>query len=575
MATHVYEPEAEALALDGASELRIESVPGRSCVLRGVRTTIPVLIRIQGPDANAEQQRQPLHVACVLDCSGSMQGDKLNFAKQASLKLVKHLGPGDVLHFVAYDTSVRTVFENGDLSEAGKERLQACVRALQVRGQTNLLGGLERAAELLSASGAGHLQPEPELEGAEETSGAECVRRIFIFSDGHVNVGVTDPVEIKRAVATWAAAGITTSSFGIGNDFDEALMQGIADHGRGQYLFLPTAHSIPRLVSKAVHGLLELYASEAALEMRGCAHTTVTRVYGADDPDMTSSTEYHGVAPGALALGDIQAGRELKALVEIDICLPGDFGVGATLQALEWTLSFQRKGCPVQLCGRVELSATSDRNAAACPEAPAVLAAIAVQKASQLDDEVAYLLSRGRRGEAKNTKAKQINLLQKVLQDLQGADGLEGSDASLLQHILERSKRAQEQLEDDDEDEETVRRQCTQDARRHRRGCGASGSGVDSDEDHDIAIMEDVASGSGNNEDSDDLSSGWECDESNTDTGDELACQSQHSLSEGPCGPPLSLRPVLFFNQHRSSNIAATVGAPLKSCLKPQSRVSH
>merc|ERR1712151_735008 len=145
------------------------------------------------------------------------------------------------------------------------------------------------------------------------------MRRVFIFSVGVVNIGVTDPGQIKAAVERWARAGITTSSFGIGNGFDEALMQGIADKGKGQYFFLPTAHAIPRLVSKAVHGLLDLYASEAVLEIRGCTYTTVSRVYGSHDDylDVSANEDLASdassavpAAVGVLELGDVRSGSE-------------------------------------------------------------------------------------------------------------------------------------------------------------------------------------------------------------------------------------------------------------------------
>ena len=44
------------------------------------------------------------------------------------LKLIKHLGDGDVLHFITYDTQPTVVFRDGDLSETGKEALRASVQ---------------------------------------------------------------------------------------------------------------------------------------------------------------------------------------------------------------------------------------------------------------------------------------------------------------------------------------------------------------------------------------------------------------------------------------------------------------
>lgn len=113
-------------------------------------------------------------------------------------------------------------------------------------GATNLFGGLEAAAALLSDPGQ--------------------LRRIVLFSDGRVNSGLTDQGQICARVAAWAEQGITTTTFGIGADFDEPLMRGIAEAGKGRYTFLATAPDIPRLVSKSIHDLLKLYGLQAKVD---------------------------------------------------------------------------------------------------------------------------------------------------------------------------------------------------------------------------------------------------------------------------------------------------------------------
>ena len=164
-------------------------------------------------------------------------------------------------------------------------------------GSTNLFGGLESAAELL--------QRESQTDGGTQADAA--VKRIFLFSDGCVNTGLTDKPEICRRVAALSDAGITTTTFGIGADFDEPLMRGIAEAGKGRYTFLATAPDIPRLVSKSIHDLLKLYGCDAVLDVRGGAHTVVDKVYGseADDEDVNAAA-----STGLLHLGDLHAENE-------------------------------------------------------------------------------------------------------------------------------------------------------------------------------------------------------------------------------------------------------------------------
>jgi len=301
-----------------------------------------------------------------MDCSGSIRGQKLDYAKKAVLKLVKHLDARDTLHFVTYDTAARIVFQDGDLSDTGKEALRHQIESVYANGQTNLCGGLDIAANLLEGtvdsistsarSGWSLTRPSSKKTPAKDDG---IMRRIFLFSDGRVNVGTTDPQAIQRKVSTWANAGITTGTFGIGADFDEQLMRGIATSGQGRYQFLATARDIPKLVSKSVHDLIDIFASEALLDLRGCEHTTVTRVYGGHDEDGDGDRTHN--APGLLHLGDIHSDNLRVVLAELDVAPPGNAEQGLLFDAAEWVLTCQRNGAPVRFSGQVQLRSTRDR----------------------------------------------------------------------------------------------------------------------------------------------------------------------------------------------------------------------
>jgi len=139
------------------------------------------VMRVRTPADDGEETRPPVSVACVLDRSGSMGGKKLDYAKRACKKLVKHLQVGDTLHFITYDDRVNTIFENGDLSDAGKEATKRYIDDVCPGSTTNLHGGLQRAATLLGS--------RADLDGKAPApvDDSKQVRRIFLFSDGLVN----------------------------------------------------------------------------------------------------------------------------------------------------------------------------------------------------------------------------------------------------------------------------------------------------------------------------------------------------------------------------------------------------
>ena len=75
------------------------------------------------------------------------------------------------------------------------------------------------------------------LMGAEEVARhktSNSLNRVLLLSDGNANVGLVDPQEIKSQCAQLADAGVTTSTYGLGHDFNEQLMIEMSSSGLGQ-----------------------------------------------------------------------------------------------------------------------------------------------------------------------------------------------------------------------------------------------------------------------------------------------------------------------------------------------------
>ena len=88
----------------------------------------------------------------------------------------------------------------------------------------------------------------------------EAVNRVLLLTDGLANEGMTDPAELERHAGELRARGVSTSTFGVGEDFDERLLGAMADAGGGAFRFIGTPEEIRALIGSEVGEILEVTA---------------------------------------------------------------------------------------------------------------------------------------------------------------------------------------------------------------------------------------------------------------------------------------------------------------------------
>jgi Ca-activated chloride channel family protein len=200
--------------------------PRRTGLCTGQDNTIDVLVRIQAPEAPAGHgaQRPPQALALVIDRSGSMAGRPLEEAKRCAEYVLGKLRPTDAVALVKFDNRVQRLWPAVALGDGAPQR--AAIAGIHAGGNTNLHGGWKEGADaLVDVAGQG-------------------LKRVILLSDGQANEGVTDPAEIAAQSAAWVSKGITTSTYGLGNSFNEELMVAMARAGAGNHYYGDTADDL-------------------------------------------------------------------------------------------------------------------------------------------------------------------------------------------------------------------------------------------------------------------------------------------------------------------------------------------
>ncbi|GCE30071.1 hypothetical protein KDA_55550 [Dictyobacter alpinus] len=204
--------------------------------------------------AAAEYKRLPLELALVLDRSGSMHGTKLQTAKQAVFSVLDHLTARDTLSLVAFDDQIETIQSPARVTPQLKSQLREKLTPLQARASTALHQGWLTGCQSLADT--------------ESEVATQALKRCFLLTDGLANVGIVDPEQIASQSASMREqSAISTSTFGIGTDYDELLLGPMAVAGGGQFHHLRSPEEIIHTFVGELGDLLSVAAMQVRLEV--------------------------------------------------------------------------------------------------------------------------------------------------------------------------------------------------------------------------------------------------------------------------------------------------------------------
>ena len=184
---------------------------------------VDVLVRLRAPErpASMAAQHLPKRLALVVDRSGSMSGQPLAEALRCVEHIASHLTPQDALSLVVYDDKVQVLLPLQPMGSM--DAVRQALAGVDSGGSTDLHAGWLAGAQ--------------QLEGGHE----KAVSRVILLSDGQANHGVTALDVIDAACRQWLARGVSTTTVGLGRNFNEDLMIGMARAGGGQNYYGQTA----------------------------------------------------------------------------------------------------------------------------------------------------------------------------------------------------------------------------------------------------------------------------------------------------------------------------------------------
>ena len=268
---------------------------------------------IQGYEV-PEYARKPANLTFVIDISGSMDiENRLGLVKQSLQMLVERLRPDDSVSIVVYGSDARVVLypTNG----ADKGAILNAIYSLRPEGATNAEAGIRLGYQM-----------------AWQAFDEHAINRIILCSDGVANVGETGPEAILETIRDYVDVGIslTTIGFGMGN-FNDVLMEQLADNGDGSYAYVDTLNEAEKLFVDDLTSTLQTIARDAKVQVDFNAEVVAYyRLIGYENRDVADQ-DFRNDEVDA---GEIGAGHSVTALYAV-ILHPSAEGRIATVQ-LRW-----------------------------------------------------------------------------------------------------------------------------------------------------------------------------------------------------------------------------------------------
>ena len=270
--------------------IELEFVPHRAALLAGQDNALDVLVRVKSPAApESGRERPPLNLAVVIDRSGSMSGRPLAEAKRCAAMIVDGLSAKDHASIVVYDNEVDVLIPSRPVDD--KHVFKTALRAVESRGTTALHAGW--------------------LAGAEQAArhqNRHALSRVLLLSDGCANSGLCDTPAIARHCAEMADAGVGTSTYGLGEHFNEELMTAMARAGQGNAYYGRTAED-----------LMDPFRQEFDLMSALCARSLRLAIAPAASVRVEIVNGYRTDAAGHTVLPDLAYGGEAWALLRLTV----------------------------------------------------------------------------------------------------------------------------------------------------------------------------------------------------------------------------------------------------------------
>jgi Mg-chelatase subunit ChlD len=214
-------------------------------------TTLPMLLNIDVAEMKSSTKAH-IDLICVLDKSGSMQGQKIKLLIDSFSSIMEYLGDNDRMSIVPFNGSAKRLTPLLRMTAEGKTKTLNALKTVVASGGTDIADGVSHALEII-----------------RQRKVANNVTSILILSDGLDGGAEKKVQQLLNSNQDKIKDTFTINTFGYGSDHDPKLMSGLAQLKDGSFYFIDKLDTVDEVFVDCLGGLISVVAQNMNITVKG------------------------------------------------------------------------------------------------------------------------------------------------------------------------------------------------------------------------------------------------------------------------------------------------------------------
>ena len=203
--------------------------------------TVGVKITASGVVSNKK-----VHIALLIDTSGSMEGERITAVIKTIKVLIERLSVDDMFTLIGFNNITSVIVSGVIITETNKLSIISNLTNIVAGGGTNMEIGITKLGELIN-------------------NGLSMPNSVVILTDGHINEGLTSLGGLYSLIKSYTPL-VPMYTLGYGMEHNADLLKNIAEKTRGSYTLVEDDNILPGAMGDMLGALKSEVTSNAVLK---------------------------------------------------------------------------------------------------------------------------------------------------------------------------------------------------------------------------------------------------------------------------------------------------------------------